>query len=115
MNRIIVSDEFKHRAKPLSKKYHTLKESINLLGEQLILNPYLGESYGSNIYKIRIADKSKGKGKSGGFRIMYYVAIKRDDDSVDIILMTIYDKSEYDTVKKKDAESLLKKILNDLK
>jgi mRNA-degrading endonuclease RelE of RelBE toxin-antitoxin system len=63
--------------------------------------------------KIRLADKSKGKGKSGGFRILYYLAIQ-EADSIKIILMTIFDKSELDTIKKKDAEILSSRVLDEL-
>jgi len=73
----------------------------------------LGESYGSNLYKIRVADESKGKGKSGGFRVMYYLTIKKDDN-IDILLVTIYDKAELDTISKRDADLLLKKVLAEL-
>jgi len=45
---------------------------------------------------------------------MYYLATK-NEASIDILLMTIFDKSELDTIKKKDAELLLKKILDGLK
>ena len=114
MNNILFTAEFKRKVKPLAKKYHTLRASIDQLGEYLIKDPFLGESYGSNIYKIRLADESKGKGKSGGFRIMYYLATK-NEASIDILLMTIFDKSELDTIKKKDAELLLKKVLDGLK
>ncbi len=113
MNKILFSKEFGRKVKPLVKKYYTLRESIDNLGIKLVENPFLGESYGSNIYKIRVADESKGKGKGGGFRVMYYLAIKRED-SIDILLMTIYDKGELDTIKKKDAELLLQKVLAEL-
>lgn len=114
MNSIFFTDEFKRKAKPLAKKYHTLKNSIDNLGVELLKNPFLGESYGSNIYKVRLADESKGKGKRGGFRVMYYLAIQ-NADNIDILLMSIFDKAEMDTIKKKDAELLLQKVLAELK
>ena|SRR5665213_1160764 len=114
MNKILFSTEFRRKIKPLAKKYHTLRGNIDNLGVKLVKNPFLGESYGSNLYKIRVADESKGKGKSGGFRVMYYLAIKKED-SIDILLMTIYDKGELDTITKKDAELLLQKVLAELK
>lgn len=114
MNNILFTPEFRRKIKPLAKKYHTLKNNINNLGIELVKNPFLGESYGANLYKIRLADESKGKGKSGGFRVMYYLAIK-NENNIDIILITIFDKSETDTIKKKDAELLLQKVLAKLK
>jgi mRNA-degrading endonuclease RelE of RelBE toxin-antitoxin system len=113
MNSIKASHLFKRKVKPLAKKYHTLKQSIDILGNDLIKNPYLGESYGKNIYKIRLADESKGKGKSGGFRVLYYLAIQQED-SILITLLTIFDKGELDTIKKKDAEAILMQVLNEL-
>jgi mRNA-degrading endonuclease RelE of RelBE toxin-antitoxin system len=113
MNSILFAQEFKRKVKPLTKKYHTLRANIDQLGEDLIKNPFLGESYGGNIYKIRLADESKGKGKSGGFRILYYLSIPKAN-GIDIILITIFDKSELDTIKKKDAELLLEKVLSEL-
>lgn len=111
MNSITVSNLFKRKVKPLAKKYKTLPQSIDNLGSQLILNPYLGESYGADIYKIRLADESKGK--RGGFRVMYYLAVK-NVDSVTIVLMTIFDKGEVNTITKKDAEAIKSEILKSL-
>jgi len=113
MNSVKVSQLFKRKVKPLSKKYHTLRESIDELGEALIKGPYLGESYGGNIYKVRLSDKSKGKGKSGGFRILYYLAIQQGNDTI-IILITILNKGEINTIKKTDAEYLLTQVLNEI-
>lgn len=70
----------------------------------------MGNPYGEGIYKVRLADKSKGKGKSGGFRIMYYHLIKTQD-GIAILMMSIYDKSEKSTVKKSEAIKRLKEIL----
>lgn len=76
-NVVYYSEEFKKNLKPLAKKYFTLKGAIENLERDLISNPFLGESYGDGIYKVRLSDKSKGKGKSGGFRIMYYMLKER--------------------------------------
>ena len=113
MNSVKASHLFKRKVKPLAKKYHTLKQSIDDLGDELIKNPYLGDSYGKNIYKIRLADESKGKGKSGGFRVLYYLAIQ-EDENIFITLLTIFDKGEINTIKKKDAEAILLQVLNEL-
>jgi mRNA-degrading endonuclease RelE of RelBE toxin-antitoxin system len=110
INFVTASHAFKRDAKPLAKKYKTLRSSIDTLAEALIKNPYLGESYGNDIYKIRLADESKGTGKSGGFRIMYYL-LKKTDAGIEIILMSIFNKSERSTIKKEQAIKLLKEIL----
>ena len=65
-NIVEVSPEFKGDIKPLAKKYHTLKQSVDKLQQALIDNPYLGVSYGNGIFKVRLADESKGSGKAAG-------------------------------------------------
>jgi mRNA-degrading endonuclease RelE of RelBE toxin-antitoxin system len=111
-NTIFVSQAFKKEAKRLIKKYLTLKNSIDSLIIDLVEDPFLGDAYGEGIYKIRLADKSKGRGKSGGFRIMYY-HLNKTEDGIEILMMSIYDKSEKATIKKADALLLLKQILNE--
>ena len=69
-------------------------------------NPRLGESYGANIYKIRVADESKGKGKSGGFRVITYV-VEEHKTSTDIYLITIFDKSEEASISKEDVKKII--------
>ena len=110
-NTIIYSPEFKITLKPLAKKYITLKESIKLLEDALLENPRLGDAYGDKIYKVRWSDKSKGKGKSGGFRIVYYL-LSETKEGTQILLLTIFDKSEADTIKKKAAVKLKDYVLS---
>lgn len=112
INTVIATNQFSKEIKPLAKKYHSLRSSIENLVADLIKNPYLGKAYGSNIYKVRLSDESKGKGKSGGFRVMYY-HLNISDNGVDILLMNIYDKSEKSTIKKSEALKSLKSILDE--
>jgi len=70
--------------------------------EEVIQNPSLGIPLGNQCYKIRMAIKSKGKGKSGGARMITYVY----HHSETVYLLTIYDKSE--------KEDLLPKELNEM-
>ena len=111
-NTVNPTPEFKRDLKPLSKKYKTLKETILKLEQDLIENPYMGESYGQGIYKVRISDESKGKGKSGGFRVIYY-HLNRTKEGIEMLLLNIFDKSETSTIKKIDAIKQLKGILNE--
>jgi len=113
INKVFVSQEFIKDAKALLKKYHTLKTSVDKLILELTDNPYLGVPYGDKIYKVRLSDKSKGGGKSGGFRVMYYHQIKTET-GIEILLMTIFDKSEKATISKTDALKKLNKILENL-
>jgi hypothetical protein len=72
----------------------------------------LGESYGQSIYKVRISDKSKGKGKSGGLRVLYY-HLSITKEGIEMLLLNIFDKSETSTIKKVDAVKQLNDILKE--
>ena len=112
-NFVQYSPEFKRRLKPFQKKYPTIKDNVKALQHELAENPYLGEAYGDKIYKVRLADESKGKGKSGSFRVMYYL-LEETEQGINILLLTIFDKSEADTIKKKSAVKLKDYILKSM-
>ena len=65
---------------------------------RIINNPFLGDDLGSGIRKVRMAIASKGKGKSGGARILT-LNLLLDTESMEITLLTIYDKGEISNVK----------------
>jgi len=97
---------FEKQAKRLVKKYSSLKiELLNLI-QELKENPQTGTSLGQNCFKIRIAISSKGKGKSGGARIITNVMI---EDNI-VYLINIYDKSEKENLPDKELSELLKDI-----
>jgi len=56
---------------------------------------------------VRLADPSKGKGASGGFRVVTYLVVERPDDVI-IQLITILNKSEEDSITKEDVLKLIK-------
>jgi mRNA-degrading endonuclease RelE of RelBE toxin-antitoxin system len=103
---VIPSDKFKKEAKRLAKKYPSLKEELAELNNILTKNPETGTSLGNDTYKIRIAIKSKGKGKSGGGRVIIYV-IK---DNKEVYMLTIYDKSEFESVDDKTLKNIIQSL-----
>ncbi len=66
----------------------------------------MGISLGNNLYKVRLAITSKGKGKSGGARIITYLKTEEGN----IYLLTIYDKSEKDTISNSEIQKILVNI-----
>lgn len=61
---------------------------------------------GNDTYKLRIAIKSKGKGKSGGARVITYVITSNKE----VYLLTIYDKSEFENIDDKVIKSILQSL-----
>ena len=87
-------DEFERGAKALRKKYPSFESDYDNFLNELEKNPFSGESLGKHTYKKRMSIASKGKGKSGGARVITYNLQEQSDDEILITLMTIYDKSE---------------------
>lgn len=103
---ITSTERFKHEANRLSKKYRSLPSELRELSDALKSNPHLGTDLGAGIFKIRLAIKSKGKGKSGGGRVVTYVI----DEEEAIHLLTIYDKSELDTIETSELRELVREL-----
>lgn len=108
-----IAKSFKTAAKPLLKKYPSLSKDLLALEVELLENPMLGSSLGSNIYKIRLKISSKGKGKSAGARVISLVettligAINIKDKEVTVNLIMIYDKSVTATISDKELKELI--------
>ena len=99
-------DVFEKQAKRLSKKYVSLKKELLELVQELKENPEQGTAIGKNCFKIRIAISSKGKGKSGGARVIANFVVMH----ATVYLLSIYDKSEKENLSNKELEELLKAI-----
>ena len=109
--------KFQREFKRLLKKYPTLKGDLAQLSETLYAQPKTGISLGNNTYKIRLAIKSKGKGKSGGARVISYVETEIIGviENNTVTLLSIYDKSETPSITKEEIESLIEDLQKDKK
>jgi mRNA-degrading endonuclease RelE of RelBE toxin-antitoxin system len=104
--KILPIPPFDRQLKKLSKKYPSLKEEYFELIESLEKNPEQGTSLGNNCYKIRLAIASKGKGKSGGARIITNFIVTHET----VYLLSIFDKSEKENLTNKELKELLQYI-----
>lgn len=76
--KIQASSKFDRELKHLYKKYRSLKNDLAKLGASLEINPKQGDYLGHDCYKIHLAIASKGRGKSGGGRVITCVKIVED-------------------------------------
>lgn len=97
---------FRRELKFLLKKYPSLKQDINQLIDTLETDPTQGTSLGRNCYKIRLRIASKGQGKSGGARVITCVVAV----TTEVYLLSIYDKSEQDSITDAELQALVNEI-----
>lgn len=111
-----IAQSFKKLAKPLLKKYPSLRIELSQLELDLKENPRLGTPLGNDTYKIRLAIKSKNKGKSGGLRVISYLETEivgfteYDGENIIVILISFYNKSETATITDKELKDLIRNI-----
>ena len=82
--KFIPSEEFMRQFKRLAKKYPSLVSDYDTFKKELHENPFQGSDLGSGTRKVRMAIASKGKGKSGGARVITFNVVQHKDDSIEI-------------------------------
>ncbi len=112
---VIAVDNFRREAKRLLKKYDSLRSELYELSESLSYEPRQGTALGNDIFKIRLAVKSKRKGKSGGVRVItrvmeVHLRVEGRKRETDIYLLSIYDKSDQENI----SDKRIKEILDDI-
>jgi hypothetical protein len=97
---------FKRQFAKLFKRHASLKSDLLTLVESLKNQPQQGIHLGSGIFKIRMSITSKGKGKSGGARVITYLVTENQE----VYLVFIYDKSQLENISKEQILELLKNV-----
>ena len=92
---------FDKEVKELAKKYFHIKSDLQNLVSNFDKNHQAAKTIKANIYKVRIKNSDKAKGKSGGYRTYYYIV-----ENETVYFLTIYDKS--------DKESIDESVLDDI-
>lgn len=106
------TSNFAKAAKALAKRYRSLKSDLSDFIDSIESNPFQGDELTPGIWKIMMAITSKGRGKSGGARVITYT-ILITEDSGDVYLLDIYDKSDYSTVDVAVLQKITKSIETD--
>jgi mRNA-degrading endonuclease RelE of RelBE toxin-antitoxin system len=83
--------DFKRDLKRLHKKYRNVRADVNHFVRRLEAGETPGsqvQGTGYTVYKARVRSSNLGRGKSGGYRVLYYLKT-----AARIVLLTIYAKS----------------------
>ncbi len=99
--------EFERQFKRFRKKYHSIVDDYRNFIASMKEKPFQGSNLGGGVRKVRFGVADKGKGKSGGMRIITFTVNRIDEDSIEITLLYIYDKSEMPNVSDRFISYLL--------
>jgi hypothetical protein len=104
--RVRTIPSFERHSKPLMKKYPSLRDELKELVRSLMEEPGQGIPLGMGCYKIRVSIASKGKGRSGGARVVTCVY----SIEATVWLLTIFDKSDKENISDKELKALVAAI-----
>jgi mRNA-degrading endonuclease RelE of RelBE toxin-antitoxin system len=99
--------EFKRNIRQLAKKYRRIKTDVQPLLDELGQGQTPGDQIPGvqyEVFKVRVRNSDSGKGKSGGYRIIYQRTTEGS-----IVLITIYSKTEQQDI----AASSIRQIILD--
>ena len=104
---IVYGNAFRKDIKDFAKHYPSVKEDVRRVIQQLQEAPYLGKVIvgGKGARKIRVDNSDQNKGRSGSYRLIYYVV---DQPSKTISLLTMYAKNDREDIPAKEVLRLLK-------
>jgi mRNA-degrading endonuclease RelE of RelBE toxin-antitoxin system len=99
------SPTFNRNLRTLAKKYRSIRNDIQPVIEQLEQGELPGDQIpgvGYAVFKLRVRNSDTQKGKSGGYRLIYYIKT-----ATGIILLTVYAKSEQVDIAADDIQSII--------
>jgi mRNA-degrading endonuclease RelE of RelBE toxin-antitoxin system len=99
------SSTFNRNLRGLAKKYRGIRNDIQPIIEQLEQGKTPGDQMSGvsySVFKVRVRNSNVQKGKSGGYRLLYYVRT-----STVVILPTLYPKSEQVNIAPADLQKII--------
>ena len=97
--------EFKRNLRQLAKKYRSIKADLQPLLDMLQQGQTPGDQIPNvqyEVFKVRLSNSDSGRGKSGGYRVVY----QRNTESV-IVLITIYSKTEQEDISPGELRAII--------
>lgn len=102
---IDLTPRFKRDLQNLAKRYRSIRSDLQPLIEQLQSGEIIGDRITGlryQVFKVRLRNRNVQKGKSGGYRVVYYLKT-----NTKIILATIYSKSDISDVSNEIIEDTI--------
>ena len=102
---VVEQELYKKALKKLSKTYRNIDLDIKDFLKSINTKENLGIELKSNVFKVRVANSNKNKGKSAGYRLISYLAVVENE----LHLLYIYDKSKLVNITEKEVDELVTK------
>ena len=100
--------EFKRNLRALSKRYPHIRSDLEPILEQLQAGDLVGDRIpriGHVLFKARIRNHDARRGKSGGYRLIYYL-----QEPKRLVLITLYSKSEQSDIAAAEVRRIIREF-----
>jgi mRNA-degrading endonuclease RelE of RelBE toxin-antitoxin system len=98
--------EFKRNLRALAKRYRHIRSDLEPILHQLQNGETPGDQIpgtGYTLYKVRVRNSDARRGKSGGYRIIYYI-----QTPTSVVLITLYSKSDQSDVSAEEVRQIIR-------
>jgi len=103
---IDIAARFKKDVRELRKHYRHIQQDVNAFIDTLTPGDQV-QGVGYTAYKARVKNSDSRRGKSGGYRIIYYIR------TVDrLILLTIYTKTKQTDISPEEIRKIIEEVEN---
>lgn len=102
---VLATARFENDLRLLRKRYRNIRTDVQPIVEQLQTGNLPGDQVagvGYPVFKVRIRNRDSQRGKSGGYRLLYYLKTSQT-----IILITIYSKSDQGDIAATEIQDIL--------
>lgn len=99
------TSEFKRNLRVLSKKYRHIRSDVQPIIEQLQIGNFVGNQIPKAnyvVFKVRVKNSDIEKGKSSGYRLIYYLK-----SPTKVVLVTIYSKLDQSDISAEQIRYIL--------
>jgi mRNA-degrading endonuclease RelE of RelBE toxin-antitoxin system len=109
--RVEAAPTFERDLKRLGRRYPHIRQDLEPVIEDLLAGGTPGDrlkNLSTVVYKVRIANSDARRGKSGGYRTIYYLP-----SSERVVLLTIYSKSDQADIPAREIGRIIEEELGD--
>jgi mRNA-degrading endonuclease RelE of RelBE toxin-antitoxin system len=93
---IRLTPDFKRQVRKLAKKYRQIKSDLQPILTQMQMGEIIGDRFvgiDAEVFKVRVRNSDTNRGKSSGYRVIYWLKLPEC-----IVLVDIYSKSEQNNI-----------------
>ena len=102
---VTFTPEFKRNLRQLAKKYRHIKSDLQPVIDQLTSGSKPGDQVPGvryEVFKVRAKNSDASRGKSGGYRLIYYVKSETER-----VLVTVYSKTEQADIAPEEIRAII--------